>query len=245
MNQDWPKLYKERRYGILLTMMLLLTAGPPILLGFGLSAVWFDSFMSALMLAAIISLCFERQQRFFALLLGVPSIVFSLISHVLAGVANEWALLLGHLCEASFLLSSAILIVKLLFSSRSLSWDSILGAICGYLFLGLGWAVIYSMIEKLAPGSLNVSESLGSLGKAGAPQSDVMVYYSFVTLTTVGYGDITPLTPLTRTCAWIEAMTGQFYLAVIVAGLVSMLASAKSTAPGTGPDKPGPASDDH
>ena len=55
----------------------------------------------------------------------------------------------------------------------------------------------------------------------------MLTYYSFVTLTTVGYGDITPITSATRTFSWIEAITGQFYLAVIVAGLVSMLASKK------------------
>ena len=50
-----------------------------------------------------------------------------------------------------------------------------------------------------------------------------MTYYSFVTLTTVGYGDISPVSPATRTLAWVEAITGQFYLAVIVAGLVSVM----------------------
>jgi len=53
----------------------------------------------------------------------------------------------------------------------------------------------------------------------------VLTYYSFVTLTTVGYGDISPVSPATRTLAWMEAITGQFYLAVIVAGLVSVLAA--------------------
>jgi hypothetical protein len=53
----------------------------------------------------------------------------------------------------------------------------------------------------------------------------VLTYYSFVTLTTVGYGDINPVSPATRTLAWMEAVTGQFYLAVIVAGLVSLLAA--------------------
>ena len=53
----------------------------------------------------------------------------------------------------------------------------------------------------------------------------VLTYYSFVTLTTVGYGDISPVSPAARTLAWMEAVTGQFYLAVIVAGLVSLLAA--------------------
>jgi hypothetical protein len=52
-----------------------------------------------------------------------------------------------------------------------------------------------------------------------------LTYFSFVTLTTVGYGDISPVSPAARTLAWVEAVTGQFYLAVIVAGLVSVLAA--------------------
>jgi hypothetical protein len=53
----------------------------------------------------------------------------------------------------------------------------------------------------------------------------VLTYFSFVTLTTVGYGDISPVSPATRTLSWVEAITGQFYLAVIVAGLMGLLAA--------------------
>lgn len=73
----WRQLYSERRFAILLVILVILLAGPPVLLGFGLSAGWFDGLMSLLMLAAILSLCFERRQRLFALLLGIPTILFS------------------------------------------------------------------------------------------------------------------------------------------------------------------------
>ena len=63
----------------------------------------------------------------------------------------------------------------------------------------------------------------------------MLTYYSFVTLTTVGYGDVTPISPMTRTFAWIEAITGQFYLAIIVAGLVSMLVAKHSQVQPAGP----------
>jgi hypothetical protein len=72
----------------------------------------------------------------------------------------------------------------------------------------------------------------------------LFTYYSFVTLTTVGYGDVTPISTPARTCAWLEALTGQFYLAVLVAGLVGALLSQKAesteTEPGPGRQgKPG------
>jgi len=119
-----------------------------------------------------------------------------------------------------------------LFRARSLTFDSIYGAVCGYLFLGLAWAMSYSMIESIQPGSFQISQSLRTAGDS-SPQH-VLTYYSFVTLTTVGYGDVTPISPVTRTFAWMEAITGQFYLAIIVAGLVSMLVARHSQTPPPG-----------
>jgi hypothetical protein len=92
-----------------------------------------------------------------------------------------------------------------------------------YLFLGLGWAVLYSMIEGFRPGSFEISPKLVTGGEVARPLPHVLTYFSFVTLTTVGYGDISPVSPASRTLACMEAVTGQFYLAVIVAGLVSLL----------------------
>jgi protein-S-isoprenylcysteine O-methyltransferase Ste14 len=139
----WQEFIKGRRFTGLLVILLVLLAGPPIFIGMGLSAVWFDGLLSVLMVAAIVSLCFEPQQRLFALLLGIPSVVLSLVSHVTTGAISQSALLMGHFCEALFFFGSAVLIVKSLFGPAGLSSDSILGAICGYLFLGVGWAVIY------------------------------------------------------------------------------------------------------
>src|SRR5688500_9274387 len=120
-----------------------------------------------------------------------------------------------------------------LFNARALTGDSIYGAVCGYLFLGLAWAMLYSMIEAVQPGSFQISESLRAASTFPRPQ--VLTYYSFVTLTTVGYGDVTPLSPMTRTFAWIEAISGQFYLAIIVAGLVTVLAASTKERQRVGP----------
>jgi len=181
--------------------------------------------MALLLVAAIVSLCFERHQRLFALLLGIPTVLLSVGGHALPGEASAPVLLAGHLCEVLFLLGASVLIVKSLFSARTLTFDSILGAVCGYLFLGLAWAVLYALIEGFRPGSFEISPKLVTGGEVASPLPHVLTYYSFVTLTTVGYGDISPVSPATRTLAWMEAITGQFYLAVIVAGLVSLLAA--------------------
>ncbi len=89
------------------------------------------------------------------------------------------------------------------------------------------------MIETFRPNSFAISPALAaSSGSSGAlPQ--LLTYYSFVTLATVGYGDITPLSPAARTIAWIEAISGRFYLAVIVAALVSMFVAKQMNEKGT------------
>src|SRR6516165_5974715 len=175
---DWRRAYGERRFGVLLVILVVLLAGPPVLLGFGLSAAWFDRLMALLLVAAILSLCFERHQRLFALLLGLPTVLLAVGGHALPGPASAPVLLAGHVCEVLFLLGASVLIVQSLFSAATLSFDSILGAVCGYLFLGLGWAVLYSLIEGFQPGSFAISPKLVSVGEPARPLPQVLTYYS-------------------------------------------------------------------
>ena len=99
---NWRRAYGERRFGVLLGILAVLLAGPPVLLGFGLSAAWFDALTALLLVAAIVSLCFERHQRLFALLLGVPTGLLSLGGQALPGEAGVPGLLVGRLCEVRF-----------------------------------------------------------------------------------------------------------------------------------------------
>jgi hypothetical protein len=220
---NWRRAYGPRRFGVLLVLLVALLAGPPVLVGFGLSPAWFDGLTALLIIAAVLSLCFERHQRLFAVLLGIPTALLSVGGHALPGDVSVSVLFAGHLCEVLFLLGASVLIVRALFSAPALTFDSILGTVCGYLLLGLGWAVLYSTIEGFRPGSFEVSPRLVTGGEVARPLPHVLTYFSFVTLTTVGYGDISPVSPAARTLSWMEAVTGQFYLAVIVAGLVSVL----------------------
>src|SRR6516165_6573530 len=129
---DWRQAYSERRFGVLLVILVVLLAGPPVLLGFGLSAAWFDGLMALLLVAAILALCFERRQRLFALLLGAPTVLLSVGGHALPAGAGAPVLFAGHLCEVLFLFGASALIVRSLFSAPTLAFDSILGAVCGY-----------------------------------------------------------------------------------------------------------------
>jgi hypothetical protein len=87
----------------------------------------------------------------------------------------------------------------------------------------MAWGVLYSLLDATWPGSFEVGARLAEQVRADESRIHMFTYYSFITMTTVGYGDVSPLSTPARTCAWLEALTGQFYLAVLVAGLVGAL----------------------
>lgn len=119
-------------------------------------------------------------------------------------------------CLFLFLLLAIWAALKQVAFSNEISVNRIFGAICVYLLLGSIWAVAYTIVELASPGSFN------GLTLSDEPGWDSRwVYFSFITLTTLGYGDITPATTTTRVLAFAEAIFGVFYMAVLVAGLVS------------------------
>jgi len=221
--RNWWQWYSDRRFSVLLVALIGLLAGPSFLETFGHSTKWYDLFMAVVIFAAILSLCFETRQRLFAMTFGIPTIAFGLMSRTSTGFYSASSLLIAHLCEITFFLGAAALIVRSLFGRHDVSFDSILGAVCGYIFLGVGWAVGYAIIETFCPGSFSLGPTFVTPSGDPPMLPQVLIYYSFTTLTTVGYGDITPASPAARCLAWMEAITGQFYLAVIVAALVTLI----------------------
>jgi len=107
-----------------------------------------------------------------------------------------------------------ILIVQV-FRPGNVTHVRVQGAIAVYLLLGLGWAQAYKIVSYLRPDSFQSAVANFSSGVNWH-------YFSFVTLTTLGYGDIVPIRPLARSLAIGEALTGQLYLTVLIARLVAL-----------------------
>lgn len=104
--------------------------------------------------------------------------------------------------------------------------DTIAGAACAYTLLALVWAGLYMLLEVVHPGSFQIPTAW-RMGAAGDP-SAALAYFSFVTLTTVGYGDITPTWPGAGGLAVAEAIVGQLYLAITIARLVGLHTSQRT-----------------
>lgn len=209
----------RRRFAMVLAAALLLVVAQPLTSGFIADDRSFDIFFSLLIVAMLLRVFDEREHRRIALTMGVTAFLGLWLGHAVGGSAGRILVVAAHLVAASFFAFSLYGILRAIFVSR-VSGDALFGAACGYLLLGIIWSLLYYAVETAAPGSF----SLSSLRDAGVvaerlERSDLS-YYSFITLATVGYGDVVPTTPLARTLAWTEAITGQFYLAVLVAGLV-------------------------
>jgi len=117
--------------------------------------------------------------------------------------------------------------IRQLMAVRRVTSNVICAALCLYLFLGILWGAMYTMLESLAPGSFAGT----LLARAGSPEetSHHLYYFSFVTLSTLGYGDITPQTEGAAALCQAEAILGQFFAIVLVARLVGIQVAQEST----------------
>lgn len=163
-------------------------------------------------------------------LLGIILVTLGVGGNILALAGTGIFFVYLSLCSYTlFLLLTISLATRQVTRSGTVDVNSIIGAICIYLLLGLIWAFFYLFVNILIPGSFNVQIS----GSAYVQLQDFLEY-SFVTLTTVGYGDITPVRETARALSTIEAILGQFYIAILVAGLVAaFITQKKSTSSGS------------
>jgi hypothetical protein len=130
-------------------------------------------------------------------------------------VLTEWLSASGRLLAIAVL---SFVIARAVFGSGRVTWHRVQGAIVLYLNFALFFFTIYRLIVVLSPDAFKGLPPAGTEHGSGA----ALLYFSFVTLTTVGYGDITPLHPMARDMANLESVIGQLYPATLLARLVSL-----------------------
>ena len=182
------------------------------------------------------------------LLVGVPLCVPG-VATALAVVAGgeippAWAHVWAIARSLSFIvpiMTISLLILVDVLAAERVVFDMICGALCVYVLLGMCWANVYVLLERVVPGSFLVDFSRYQVDPAVDPFAPmgVFLYYSFVTFTTVGYGDIVPSSAVARWLVWVQAVFGQFYMAVFVARLIGMQAPASGADRATATDAPG------
>jgi voltage-gated potassium channel Kch len=147
-------------------------------------------------------------------LISVLVVVFALEEVLIAG---DWKSLASPLLSMSLFLVLLWLMVVQVFRPGSITWERILGAIAVYLLLALVWANLYTALAGVLPDSFG-----GSLRRTGLEAYPELVYFSMVTITTTGYGDISPVHPVVRSLANMEGMIGVLYPSIFIARLLSL-----------------------
>ena len=159
---------------------------------------------------------FRSKKMWFHSEIGITALIISI---VVIGVVLE----LLHLYYLHLILLFCFYIWAIWLAGRqvlfagAVDMNRIVGAICIYLLMGLIWTLMYLFIAQAIPGAFNGVEQMVWYDNF----ADV-AYYSYVTLTTLGYGDISPVAPIARFLVYMEAVVGVFYMAILVASLIGV-----------------------
>lgn len=165
-------------------------------------------------------------------LISQKRILYLAVSLLLLGLVGIWTANAIHqtglrMIGCFFLIGFSVVIigsiVRNVMTSSKVNFDLISGALCGYLLLAMMWSLIYQVLELTWPGSFVRTGGQAIIAQSVAPVAQdwsAFIYFSFVTITTLGYGDITPANAPAGHMAALEAVVGQFYMVVLVARLV-------------------------
>jgi voltage-gated potassium channel Kch len=133
-----------------------------------------------------------------------------------ANLLAGWDTLLSLIIVVAFV----TFILRYVFKEGRVTWQRVEGAVTAYMLIAVAFSIAYFLISSLIPGAFKFTNEAP---KPGDPRSAyIFSYFSVVTLTTLGYGDILPVHPFARTLAMVEAYVGQLYPAILLARLVSL-----------------------
>jgi hypothetical protein len=211
-------LLRWKFLALLLALILLLVVHPLLRDHFG-ARLLEEVLLATVFLAALLSV-YPKGHRLVAVVLGVPTLVGLWSGYVLPGLPRPPMAVAFHAAATLFLVFTVATILRGVYQEEQVTADGISGALCAYLLVGLAFGHVYCIIETTIPGSFRATdEILEQLRDEGRVHFQ-LTYFSFATLTTVGYGDLAPAKGGARALAVFEAVVGQFYLAVLVGALI-------------------------
>jgi hypothetical protein len=207
---------------LLIAILLLLFVTPFITEAIGIP--WLDDYLIIVVLiAALNNVAAKRHHVMVGVILGLPVIAVRIFrAHVedlsRVGFAVVIVPTVIFFCYLVWHILNDVL------RGRRLTTEKIIGAIVAYLLIGMTWSLAYMLVVVIEPGAFRIPEDVVAVVRSDPQETpwSVFVYYSFVTLTTLGYGDITPVSALARTLSWFESVVGPLYLAILIARLVGI-----------------------
>jgi hypothetical protein len=212
----FARAYLTRRYAVLFYSLLATLAAGPLFDAFGFDANLLEAFLAVNLLAAVIPSASDRRRRDLLVLF----IVAVSARYGAAWMSMPAISMAGMALWAGVALAAAARAVRFAVRANSITGEHLYAALDAYLLAGIFIGVLYWTLENVSPGSLQFVSDQGP--------SDFSIlsamYFSFVTLATLGYGDVLPHSEAARGIAIVEAVAGQLFLAVMIARLVSIYA---------------------
>jgi len=212
----------EYRFPLLLLSLFGTLLIPPYFEGHELFALIWKLIFTTVLISAVYVIVEQKRIWLFAMILMLPTLATLWVDHFSGH--NRIAFYVDNLTTIAFLGFISYHLLRIILLSKNVNANIIYASMCLYLLIGLIWAAIFSNINLFYDGAF-LFNSASSL-KVEEQMMGVFTYYSFVTLSTLGYGDIVPTHKVAQSWAAVEAMIGQFYIAIIMARLVSLHATA-------------------
>ena len=214
------KIYLSGRYIWLMSTLFALTIGGPLVGSLGIVDYFYvgDVLVVLVLTVAAVTFFDSKLSSWLIIMLALGGAACGIIARIPAEASVTMEVI--GLCFETVLLFYIILLISGdVFTTDKVDADTICGSVSVYLLLGAAFGAIYSIVHLLDPqGFSGLEPSFASDPSLGPNRA--LMYYSFVTLTTLGYGDIAPVNSFARAAANVEAIFGQLYLTVLVARLV-------------------------
>jgi hypothetical protein len=205
---------------LLVALLVLFVIEPFVPPEHSLGHVVFLIVITIVLIAAVWAVGRHLVTRIVGLLIAIPTFIAGWVLHFTYSPQLS-GLFLG--LGVVFLTFTALVVLRHVLGGDAVTGETIAGAICFYLLLGVIMALVFSLLELAHPGSfLDNGRRLGLSAARARSLVPELLYLSMVTLSTLGYGDVLPVTPPARMLAAMEAIIGQLYLAVLIARLVGL-----------------------
>jgi voltage-gated potassium channel len=219
LHPTTPLSRSKERFLILICLILGTIVLVPILQRFASLRIFLDIFITAIYISMVYTVSNKKRHLYIGALLAMAMLIVLWLQYF---YQNNLVFAIGRVCGILLFILVITNILAFIFKSEDVTIEVIYAAMLVYLLMALMWSFVYMLLELNNSASFNVTLS--------PDQGYQMrfIYYSFVTITTLGYGDITPATELASSFSILEAVVGQLYLVVVVAWLVGMHASSKS-----------------
>ena len=201
----------ENKYSLLLTSLILLIILSPIVNDYPLINFFIESFLLVIAIMMWISSA-HKVFIFIVISFAVAAMLFHYSARFIFD--NRYMGLVALFTYILYIGTAIIFLLKKIFSEEKVTSDTIKGGISVYLLIGIWWEVLYTTIWVF-----NTSSFVLHVNRIDSPD---FFYFSIITLTTLGYGDIIAVSHVAKTAALIQAITGQMYVAILIARLVSL-----------------------